>query len=450
MKILKIKQMTFILIVAALVTACNKAEKPNEESIVRTVKYEQGTTNGNSLNMKYSGSLKPFSETSLSFKVPGNIEKIYVKVGDKVKKGQLLAIIDKNSYRLQVQQAEAMYEQVKASTVGGDYQIAEAKTGITQAKTGITQAKSAVEQAESAYKRAIAVQTSTKQDFERYKQLYLNDNIAQSAYDNAKSGLDQANAAVEQAKGGINQAKGAYEQALARQEQTETLLDQTKAGKTASNANLKSAGTQVELARLQLSYTELRAPADGIIAEQMTEENENIGAGMPVFKINSTEGIQAEIYVSESAINSIKIGDSANIFIDSLNKNFEGTVVEIGGSSTGFGGTYVIKVSINDLEKNLKIGMAADVSFKIIQNKETITLPLTAINEDTKHKKYIYVVENEKDGQGIVTKKEITIGKLINNRMEILSGIIGNEKVVTAGVNMVTSGQKVKLYEEGK
>ena len=98
-----------------------------------------------------SGILKAFKTVAVGAQVSGQLKTLHVALGDKVKKGQLLAIIDKNSYRLQVQQAEAMYEQVKASTVGGDYQIAEAKTGITQAKTGITQAKSAVEQAESAH-----------------------------------------------------------------------------------------------------------------------------------------------------------------------------------------------------------------------------------------------------------------------------------------------------------
>ena len=297
MKILKIRKITVTFAAIIMLAACGKKDNVKEENIIRSVKYEQVVSGGN-MDIKYSGSLKPFSESNLSFKVPGNIEKIYVKIGDKVKKGQLLAIIDNSSYSLQVKQAQAMYEQVKASTVGGDYQIAEAKTGIAQAKTGIAQAKSAIEQAEAAYNRAIAVQTSTKQDFERYKKLYMNDNIAQTVYDNAKSGVDQANAAVDQAKAAVSQAKAVYEQAIAKQDQTQTLLEQTKVGKTASNSNLSAAAAQVQLAKLQLSYTELRAPADGVIALQMAEENENISAGLPIFKINSEDQIQAEIYVS--------------------------------------------------------------------------------------------------------------------------------------------------------
>lgn len=443
MKFFRKKQLILGLMIALVsFTACNKEEKKSEE-VIRIVKYEEANFGGNALNSKYSGSIKPLTESNISFKVPGNIEKIYVKIGDRVKKGQLLAVIDKKSYILQVKQAEAMYEQVKASTVVGNYQIAEAKTGIVQANTGIVQAKSAIEQAEAAYKRTLAAQVNASQEFERYKNLYLSGNISQSAYDQAKSGLDQA-------KAGVNQAKAAYDQTVAKQNQTEALLEQSKVGKVASDANLNAVAAQLELAKLQVTYTELRAPAEGVIAQQMFQENENVGAGIPIFRLDSNSQMQAEIYVSETNINTIKLGDTANIYIESLDKTYNGVISEIGSSSTGFGGTYVVKVGISDANAQLKIGMAANVEFNIYTEKEAITLPLTSVNEDSAHKKFVYIVENVENGQGVIVKKEITVGRLIDKRLEILSGLNGHEKVVTAGVSSVNPGEKVKLYEEGK
>ena len=306
MKKNKIKQIMLVLVILGVLSACKKDEKKVEAEIVKSVKYETVVGDAGGFNQRFSGSIKPKSESNLSFKVGGSIEKIYVKIGDKVKKGQLLAVLDKNNYRLQVQQAEAMYEQVKASTLTGDLRIDEAKTGIAQAKTGITQAKSAVEQAEAAYTRAVSIQNTAKQDYERYRKLYLNDNIAQNIFDNSKSNLEQTTAAVEQALAAINQAKAVYEQTIAKQDQTKTLFEQSKAGKIAINANLKSATTQLELAKLQHSYTELRAPADGTIAMQMAEENENIGAGTPIFRIDGDNSLQEEIYVAKLIINKIK------------------------------------------------------------------------------------------------------------------------------------------------
>ena len=81
---------------------------------------------------------------------------------------------------------------------------------------------------------------------------------------------------------------------------------------------------------------------------------------------------------------------------------------------------------------------------------EIITLPLISVNEDNSKEKFVYVIENIQDNQGIIVKKKIKIGNIINNRIEVISGLTKNEKIVTAGVNRIVEGQKVKLYEEGK
>ena len=452
MKKYRINKLLIVLVALGALSACGKGKETAETSAVRSVKYETVLENTQGSNQKFSGSLKPMSEFNLSFKVGGSIDKIYVKTGDKVKKGQLLAVLDKNNYKLQVQQAEAMYEQVKVSALGGDLRIDEANTGIAQAKTGITQAKSAIEQAEAAYNRALSIQNTASKDYERYRQLYLNDSIAQNIFDNSKAGLEQATAAVEQAKATVEQAKAVYAQVIAKKEQTQTLLEQSKAGRVAINSNLKSATTQLELAKLQLSYTELRAPEDGTVAIKKVEENENIGAGSTIFRIDVDQKLQAEIYVSESVINEIKLGDMAEIFIASLNKNYPGTVVEIGSSSTGYGGTYLVKIAIDNFSSELKVGMATEVlfNFKTPEITNIITLPIIAVNEDISGEKYVYTIENLENKQGIVTKKKVTIGKIINNRIEILSGLNKNEIVITAGASKVIVGQKVKLYEEVK
>lgn len=214
---IKIKQAIFILAASALIMGCGKEKtKTVEKEIVRMVKYEESTFNQGGLDLKFSGSLKPAVESMLSFKVSGTLEKINVSIGDKVTKGQLLAVLDKSSYNLQAQQAEASYEQAKASLLSVDSKIAEAKTGIAQAKTGILQAKSAIEQAEAAYSRAVTIKNTAEKDFERYRELYLNDSIAQNVFDQSKSGLDQAKSAVEQSAAAVEQAKAAYEQTLAQ------------------------------------------------------------------------------------------------------------------------------------------------------------------------------------------------------------------------------------------
>ena len=96
--------------------------------------------------------------------------------------------------------------------------------------------------------------------------------------------------------------------------------------------------------------------------------------------------------------------------------------------------------------------MATEVlfNFKTPEITNIITLPIIAVNEDISGEKYVYTIENLENKQGIVTKKKVTIGKIINNRIETLSGLNKNERVITAGASKVIVGQKVKLYEEVK
>jgi|GEM_PF-5444670 len=147
----------------------------------------------------------------------------------------------------------------------------------------------------------------------------------------------------------------------------------------------------------------------------------------------------------------VNIGDKADIFVASVNQFMEGTVTEVGSTSTGFGGTYVIKLNLQGQNnKVLKSGMVVEIKLKTAEKEKYITLPLSAINQDSKGEKFVYTVEKINNGEGVVVKKSITIGKLINNRLEILSGIKENEKIITAGVSKVVPGQKVRLYEEVK
>lgn len=444
------KKIVLALTMLAFLAACGEKGEIKEKDLIRPVKVETVSKNKDNLNLRFSGSLKPAVESVLSFKVPGTIEKVHVRMGDRVKQGEILAELDKSSYSLQVQQAEAAYEQAKAGILQVESKIAEAKTGIAQSNTGIVQAESAVSRAESALIQAESVQNNAKQEFERYRQLFLNDNIAQNIYDGAKAGREQADAAVEQAKAGIDQAKAVYDQSLAQKEQAEAGLNQAKAGKIASEAQLKAVEKQFELAKLQESYTKLKAPISGTIALQINEVNQNVAAGSPIYRLDAGKQLEAEIYVSESVINKIKAGDAAIITIESLDKKVKGLVTEVSNNSTGFGGTYAVKINIDKVDKRLKAGMSVEVKLQSKQKKDLITLPLVSVNEDSKGEKFVYVVENIENGIGVIVKKEIKIGKLINNRIEVNSGIKEEEKVVVAGVSRVIPGEKVSVYKEGK
>ena len=89
---LNIKKIAFITLIILAITSCDKDRKDTSE-IIKTVKYETVLGSNDKATQKFSGSLNPYLQSNLSFKVNGSIEKVYVKIGDKVKKGQLLRLL---------------------------------------------------------------------------------------------------------------------------------------------------------------------------------------------------------------------------------------------------------------------------------------------------------------------------------------------------------------------
>lgn len=101
------------LLLAMTILACSSKEQQTEEKI-RPVRYTQVYSTGADRVRIFSGAAKAGVESNLSFKVAGTVEKVYVKVGDKVKAGQIIAELDAKDYRLMFQEAEASFEQARA------------------------------------------------------------------------------------------------------------------------------------------------------------------------------------------------------------------------------------------------------------------------------------------------------------------------------------------------
>jgi RND family efflux transporter MFP subunit len=141
------------------------SEEKKVEEAIRPVRYEQVFASGGARTRTFSGVAKAGVESKLSFKVPGTVQRLLVKVGDEVRAGQLLAQLDPTDFRLQLQQAEA----------------------------ALTQAEAQARNAEASYERAL--------------KLYENRNIAKSNLDAARAAAESANAAVKSMENQLELAK---------------------------------------------------------------------------------------------------------------------------------------------------------------------------------------------------------------------------------------------------
>lgn len=344
-------------------TSCRGAD--DSKSSLRTVRYQKVHTSSGVRLRAFSGLTRSGVESKLSFRVPGAINKLAVKVGDKVKKGDIIAKVDPTDFDLQFQETEASLLQSKAQD-----RHAAAK-------------------------------------YARIRELYETRSTSRNELDAARAESESASAAVE-----------AMQKKLA-------------------------------LTRSQVSYTMLRAPEDGSIAEVNAEINENIKTGQPIVILNSGFTLDVKVSIPEILIAQIQRGDQVTASFGALpGKYFKGYVSEVGVSSQ-IGTTFPVTVELPKAPEGIRSGMAAEVVFEFLDPEQrfAIYVPSRAIEGQGKSR-YVYILNPETDGTGIVEKREVAVGELTNSGLEITSGVADGEFLITAGIHFLTDGQRVRMVSE--
>ncbi|MFT9850231.1 HlyD family secretion protein [Aneurinibacillus sp. REN35] len=365
---------------------------------------------------------------NISFKMGGRISEIYVKEGDHVKKGQLLARLESKELQDKVSQAQASLDAATAGVKQAQASVsaAEAKKLQGQSAVNVTAdtAERQVEQAQAAVKAAQAQvdalkngarkeereQAQIKVDAAKEAFRLANDNYtrmktllqqgavpqakvdeAELSYQKAKAEYDAAQkqyemvqngprkeeiqaaeAQLEQAKAAVSLAQAGKGQVAVRQDDVraaEAGISQASSSVSSANANVAKAQAALNEARTYITYTELRAPADGIITSQSGQLGELAGAGFPVFTLEATKDRWAKFYFPETELGTLKNGDVVTMKLVSTGKDVKGkiTVIQpaadfaIQKPSQQAGDTDIrsfgVKVMLTDLPDSAATGM---------------------------------------------------------------------------------------------
>lgn len=266
--------------------------------------------------------------------------------------------------------------------------------------------------------------------------------------------VQDAEASLAQARSQARNAQSSYERMQALYENNSASraeLDASRSQMESTAAQVASIEKKLELARLQLSYTTLRAPLDGAIAQVPVDVNENVDAGRTVAVLTAGERPEVEVAIPEVLISSVRDGQKVSVSFDALaDERLPATVTEVGVSSSGFATTYPVKVRLDSPDQRVRPGMAAEVSFSFAAGAggEHIVLPPIAVGEDEQGR-FVWVLEDRGDSTATVTRRAVTVGELTSDGLEIRSGLEDGERVVTAGVTRIHEGQKVRASGEG-
>jgi RND family efflux transporter MFP subunit len=238
------------------------------------------------------------------------------------------------------------------------------------------------------------------------------------------------------AKNNYNRMRQLYENNTTSKNQ----LDQARAAAESAEAVFK-------LARQRVGYTRLTAPVSGAIAAVNVEVNENISQGQPIAILTSGSRSEVNVAIPENLITQIKVGDPVKIAFGAVaNRTYGGRVTEVGVTTTGMASTFPVTVKLEEDEEDIRPGMSADVTFyfEAPDTENRIIIPLKAVTEDHLGR-FVYLVEPEEEGFGLVRRQPVRKGELTAEGIEIVEGVTEGDLLVTAGLSRITNGLRVRL-----
>ena len=197
-------------------------------------------------------------------------------------------------------------------------------------------------------------------------------------------------------------------------------------------------------ARLELSYTEIRAPINGVISARKIKVGNTIGPNDPTFTVTDLDPLLAFVHVPEKEFRKLAPGQNAEVVIDALGgTRFIGTISRISPTVDPQTGTFRARVEVPDATRTLKPGMFARVNIVYERRQDALQLPRTAIL-DADGQQSVFVVASGKAEQ-----RTIRTGLANGGWIEVLDGLEGSEQIVTVGQAGLKTGTLVKIVGDG-
>ena len=349
-------------------------------------------TIANSLSI--AGQFIPYQNVDLHAKVAGYIRNIYVDIGDRVHKGQVLAVLEIPELIAQVDEAQA---------------------AVHHAEEEIQRAKSDVSRAEA---DNVALHANADRLVNTAK--LRPGLIAQQELDDATSKDRASQAQVDAAKSALAAAKQQLAVAQANQQHYSALSD----------------------------YAKITAPYDGVVTWRFSDTGALVQAGtstssgLPVVTLAQVDVLRLRIPVPESLASKVRIGDDADVLVQATGEHFTGKVTRFTDSLDPSTRTMQVEIDVPNPHYRLQPGMYAEVHLSANSVPNALTIPITAVIRHENGAGVLVV-----NAQDRVESRDVRIGVESSNNVEILSGLSQGDQVVVGNLGAYQPGELVRPKE---
>jgi RND family efflux transporter MFP subunit len=378
---------TLFLIVRGLYRK-GPAEQPRAAAVV-------AVTRGNlASSLTVAGQFQPYQQVDLHAKVSGYIRRIKVDIGDRVRQGEVLALLEVPELENQVEGAQAE---------------------VRHSQSDITRAQSEIISAESTYSAVHAEYTRLEEASKERPGL-----IAEQELDDARAKDQQAAAQVGVAKASLD----AMQQQLGVSRATRSRLE------TMSR------------------YEQIIAPFTGVVTKRYADTGSLIQAGqdnntqtLPVVQVAESDLLRLRMPVPESDVPYIQVGGDVQVKVNATGRTFTGKIIRFSRALDTNTRTMLTEVDVPNRDLSLNPGMYAETTIQLQQKKDALILPAEAVVQNSDHP-YVLVV----DATNHVEKRNVILGIQTSNRVEITSGLQAGDNVIAAGQTGYQPGEVVSPH----
>lgn len=446
-----------ILCISGLLTACSLETSAQTINLTST----KVKTMSSISDTAYSGNIESLDKVLVTSNISGKIAEVNVKAGQTVNQGDSLFTLDSADILLQVKQAESNYNAAQSNyekTVG-----ASAKQSETQMKQSLDKAQNELADATKAYDNAFAsyenntdvipAQVSydeAKLNYERTLELYNSQAVSQVTLENAKNTMDTAKAKLDSvktlAKTTLDNAESRLKNAKTAAASAEENLNLTVNVLNPENsksalAQMENAKAALDIANKKLADSVIKSPISGKVSFDGMTVGESASPQSPAITIINDSNVQIKIDVTETNVDQVYVGMSAEVSVQSQNVITSGNITEISPEIDEKTGTFKVTVSIDNADSKLKTGMLGNVRLINNEDENKIYVPKSSIvtkDDET----YVFVV---KDGK--LNKQVVKVGNEKNKYIEVLDGLTTDDEVIVEGSNSISENKSFNIIK---
>jgi RND family efflux transporter MFP subunit len=364
------------------------AAQPRAAAVVAVVRGNLASS------LTVAGQFQPYQQVDLHAKVSGYIRWIKVDIGDRVRQGEVLALLEVPELQDQVEGAQAE---------------------VRHSQSDITRAQSEVVSAESTYSAVHAEYTRLEEASKERPGL-----IAEQELDDARAKDQQAAAQVGVARASVD----AMQQQLGVSHATRSRLE------TMSR------------------YEQIVAPFTGVVTKRYADTGSLIQAGqdnntqtLPVVEVAESDLLRLRMPVPESDVPYIQVGGDVQVKVNATGSTFAGKIIRFSRALDTDTRTMLTEVDVPNHDLSLNPGMYAETTIQLQQKNDALILPAQAVVQNG-DQSYVLVV----DATNHVEKRTVTLGIQTSNRVEITSGLQAGDNVIAAGQTGYQPGEVVSPH----